>query len=96
MTREEKLMSMRSRDLVELCQKMGVKVSQSRGNLKEARAGVIQRILDAEQNGIVTASSLFEEFKNLPEDACVADILAKVGGLDAEEQAEFYRMLGNL
>lgn len=48
MTRKEQLFTLRGRDLIALCEKLGVKVNASRNSLKEAKAGVIERILAAE------------------------------------------------
>lgn len=93
MTREEKFMAMRGKDLVQYCLDNGIKVSQSRGILKEARADVVKRILDAEQNGITTVDSLLEELRNLPGDAKVDAIMAKVNELDVEDRAKFYQRL---
>lgn len=48
MTRREELIAMRGRDLIELANKLGVKVNASKTSLKEAKAGVVDRILLAE------------------------------------------------
>lgn len=95
MTRKEKLGSMRSRDLVELCQKMGVKVSQSRGNLKEARAGVIQRILDFEnsQKYSERISHLADIFKSRTEEDDVSDIMDELNGLGESAIIDFLNMV---
>ena len=47
MTNQEKLRSMRPRDLVALCEKWGVKVRATRGLLKEARGPVEERLIAA-------------------------------------------------
>ena len=48
MTRKEQLIALRGRDLIELCQKLGVKVHASKNSLKESKLGVVERILKAE------------------------------------------------
>ncbi len=47
MTNQERLRSMRPRDLVALCEKWGVKVKATRGLLKEARGPVEERLIAA-------------------------------------------------
>lgn len=96
MTREEKLGSMRSKDLVQYCIDHGIKVSQSRGLLKEARANVIQRILDVERGTAITVDSLVEEFKSLSDNEDAAGIMEKVNNLDAEDRIQFYKLLAEL
>ena len=71
MTKEEKLVAMRAKDLVQYCIDHGIKVSQSHGNLKEARGAVIKRILDAEgENDEVTTTGQLEE----PTEGCTAPV----------------------
>lgn len=48
MTREEKLYSMRGKDLVQYCIDHGIKVHQTRGILKEPIKNVVNRILAVE------------------------------------------------
>lgn len=48
MTRREELIAMRGRDLIELANKLGVKVNASKTSLKESKAGVVDRIMKAE------------------------------------------------
>ena len=88
MTREEKLYSMRTKDLVQYCLDHGIKVSQTRGQLKEARAGVIQRIMAAEA-GEPTLESLVNEFNSLPDDANLAEIFTKLEKLSDSDQQAF-------
>lgn len=88
MTREEKLYSMRTKDLVQYCLDHGIKVSQTRGQLKEARAGVIQRIMAAEA-GEFTLDDLVQEFNNLPDDANLAEIFTKLEKLSDSDQQAF-------
>ena len=88
MTREEKLYSMRTKDLVQYCLDHGIKVSQTRGQLKEARAGVIQRIMAVEA-GEPTLESLVNEFNNLPDDANLAEIFTKLEKLSDSDQQAF-------
>ena len=48
MTRKEELIAMRGRDLIELANKLGVKVNASKNSLKESKMKVVERILLAE------------------------------------------------
>lgn len=50
MTRKEQLIAMRGRDLIELCNKLGVKVNASKNSLKESKMKVVERILLAENS----------------------------------------------
>lgn len=93
MTREEKLGAMRTRDLVAYAQKVGAKISQTRGMLKESRASAIRKIIAAENNITITVTDLVEEFKNLPDDASLADLSAKFGMLSADDQMLFMEMI---
>ena len=45
MTRKEELIAMRGRDLIELANKLGVKVNASKNSLKESKMKVVERIL---------------------------------------------------
>lgn len=49
MTREDKLYTMRGQELIEVAEKLGVKVNKKGNTLKEAKAKVIARILEAEE-----------------------------------------------
>lgn len=84
MTREEKLMSMRGKDLVQYCLDNDIKVHQSRGILKEARAGVVARILAAESG--IPEPEWKEETDNLLEEFRAA--LKKNPDADAEPYVE--------
>ena len=92
MTREERLTSLRTKDLVKYAQKLGVKVSQTRGMLKEARAGVIKRIIAAEEGKLFTVEDLADLFMALSDDANVADIFDKVSQLSPEDQIRFLEL----
>lgn len=92
MTREEKLSSMRTKDLVKYAQKLGVKVSQTRGMLKEARAGVIKRIIAAEEGRSLTVEDLADLFMSLSDDANVAAIFDAVTNLSPDEQVRFLEL----
>lgn len=96
MTREEKLYAMRTRDLVQYCLDHGIKVSQTKGNLKEARAGVIQRILAAEKDGVMTVDSLLTEFKSMSDDMSLAAWYEKVNQLDHDDQIRLFDALGSI
>ena len=50
MTRKEELIAMRGRDLIELANKLGVKVNASKNSLKESKMKVVERILLAEES----------------------------------------------
>lgn len=50
MTRKEELIAMRGRDLIELANKLGVKVNASKNSLKESKMNVVERILLAEES----------------------------------------------
>ena len=50
MTRKEELIAMRGRDLIELANKLGVKVNASKNSLKESKMKVVERILLAERS----------------------------------------------
>lgn len=50
MTRKEELIAMRGRDLIELANKLGVKVNASKNSLKESKMKVVERILLAENS----------------------------------------------
>lgn len=50
MIRKEELIAMRGRDLIELANKLGVKVNASKNSLKESKMKVIERILLAENS----------------------------------------------
>ena len=50
MTRKEELIAMRGRDLIELANKLGVKVNASKNSLKESKMKVVERILLAEDS----------------------------------------------
>lgn len=50
MTRKEELIAMRGRDLIELANKLGVKVNASKNSLKESKLKVVERILLAEES----------------------------------------------
>lgn len=65
MTNQEKLRSMRPRDLVALCEKWGVKVRATRGLLKEARGPVEERLIaagwpDGNSEGVNTSKLPFD------------------------------------
>lgn len=50
MTRKEELIAMRGRDLIELANKLGVRVNASKNSLKESKMKVVERILLAENS----------------------------------------------
>lgn len=95
MTREEKLYSMRGKDLVQYCLDSGIKVHQSRGLLKEARAGVIQRILDfeANQNYSEKISYLANIFKSRTDQDDVSDIMDELNNLGSTAIIEFLNLV---
>ena len=95
MTREERLTALRTKDLVKYAQKLGVKVSQTRGMLKEARAGVIKRIIAAEEGKLLIVEDLADLFMELSDDANVADIFDKVSKLSPEDQVRFLELTAN-
>lgn len=68
MTRYEKFYSMRGRDLVQYCIDHNIRVSQTRGQLKENKANVVNRILamergEPEPEWKEKVDILLEEFK---------------------------------
>lgn len=50
MTRREQLYSMRGRDLIELCERLGVKYAGTKTSLKESKAAVVDRIMRVEES----------------------------------------------
>lgn len=93
MTREEKLGAMRTKDLVAYAQKIGAKVSQTRGMLKESRASAIRKIIAAENMATATVNDLVNEFKNLPDDAPLEELATKLELLSVDDQMLFMEMI---
>lgn len=78
MTRKEELIAMRGRDLIELANKLGVKVNASKNSLKESKMKVVERILLAEESEEIDENAIspwdevvpydwtwFDSFKNV-------------------------------
>ena len=93
MTREEKLGAMRTKDLVAYAQKIGAKVSQTRGMLKESRASAIRKIIAAENMATATVNDLVNEFNNLPDDAPLEELATKLELLSVDDQMLFMEMI---
>lgn len=86
MTRQEKLLSMTGRNLIEVADALGVKVScnRPRTGLKEAKGAVIERILEAEAK--LAAEQVNEEVEEVEEAA--EESIEEIIGQDSLEDQE--------